>query len=144
MMNSAPTIGDPLNRVDGRLKVTGGAKYSAEYELPELKYAVLVTSTIAKGIITAINTKAALNAPGVLAVITHTNAIRPPGYAADNEHPTEPSTAGQPHRAFYDNSIKFNGQPIAMVVADTFERATHAASLVTVQYRTDEHQTDFS
>jgi xanthine dehydrogenase YagR molybdenum-binding subunit len=143
MMNSAPTIGDPLNRVDGKLKVTGGAKYSAEYELPELKYAVLVSTTIAKGIITAINTKNASNAPGVLAVITHNNAIRPPGYAADNEHPTEPSTAGQPHRAFYDNKIKFNGQPIAMVVADTFERATHAASLITVQYRKDEHRTDF-
>jgi xanthine dehydrogenase YagR molybdenum-binding subunit len=144
MTSPLQTIGEPLNRVDGRLKVTGAAKYSAEYVLPDLKYAVLVTSTIAKGNIKSINTKKALNASGVLAVITHLNAIRPPGYAADNEHPTEPATEGQPHRVFYNDKIYFNGQPIAMVIADTFERATHAASLVTVQYHTGQHNTDFS
>jgi xanthine dehydrogenase YagR molybdenum-binding subunit len=144
MTSPLQSIGDPLDRVDGRLKVTGGAKYSAEYVLPDLKYAVLVTSTIAKGNIKAINTKPAANAPGVLAVITYVNAIKPPGYPADNQHPTEPATAGQPHRAFYNDKIYFNGQPVAMVVADTFERATFAASLVNVQYNADKHSTDFN
>jgi xanthine dehydrogenase YagR molybdenum-binding subunit len=135
---------EPLKRVDGRLKVTGAATYAAEYVLPETKYAVLVTSTIAKGRIKSLDTKAASSAPGVLAVISHLNAIRPPGYPADNEHPTEPSTGGQPHRVFYDNKVVFNGQPIAMVVADTFERATYAAHLVKAQYTIEEHLTDLN
>ena len=57
-------IGAPMNRVDGHLKVTGGAKYSAEYELPNMSYAVLVGSTIAKGRLTSIDAKAAERAPG--------------------------------------------------------------------------------
>ena len=133
---------EPINRVDARLKVTGAAKYSAEYVLPNTKYAVLVTSTIAKGRIKSLNTKAASNAPGVLAVISHLNAIKPPGYAPDNEHPTEPPTGGQPLRPFFDNKIYSNGQPVAMIVADTFERATYAASLVKLEYAKDEHATD--
>jgi xanthine dehydrogenase YagR molybdenum-binding subunit len=135
---------EPLKRVDGRLKVTGAATYAAEYVLPETKYAVLVTSTIAKGRIKSLDTKAASSAPGVLAVVSHLNAIRPPGYPADNEHPTEPSTGGQPLRVFYDNKVVFNGQPIAMVVADTFERATYAAHLVKAQYTVEEHLTDLN
>jgi xanthine dehydrogenase YagR molybdenum-binding subunit len=135
---------EPLKRVDGRLKVTGAATYAAEYVLPETKYAVLVTSTIAKGKIKSLDTKAASNAPGVLAVVSHLNAIRPAGYPADNEHPTEPSTGGQPLRVFYDNKVVFNGQPIAMVVADTFERATYAAHLVKAQYTVEEHLTDLN
>ena len=114
-------VGDPLDRVDGRLKVTGAAKYAAEYMSNDTKYAVLVSSTIAKGRIQSLDTRLAKNSPGVLEVITYLNAIRPPGYAADQEHPTEPSTADQPHRVFYDNKIYFNGQPVAMVVADTFD-----------------------
>lgn len=134
---------EPLHRVDSKLKVTGAARYSAEYHLPGLVYAVLVTSTIAKGTIRSIDSKAASKAPGVLAVISHVNAIRPPGYPADNEHPTEPATGGQPLRPFYNNKIYSNGQPVALVVADTFERATYAASLVKVTYAQAEHRTDF-
>src|SRR5215217_6216373 len=144
MENLLKAVGDPLDRVDGRLKVTGAAKYAAEYVLNDTKYAVLVSSYVAKGRIQSIDTRAAKNSPGVLEVVTHLNAIRPPGYAADNEHPTEPSTAGRPHRVFYEDKIYFNGQPVAMVIADTFERATYAASLIKVQYAKDEHKTDFS
>jgi xanthine dehydrogenase YagR molybdenum-binding subunit len=72
-------IGAPMSRVDGRLKVTGAATYSAEYELPGISYAVLVGSTITKGRLTSIDTKAAERAPGVLAVITHLNAPPLPG-----------------------------------------------------------------
>jgi xanthine dehydrogenase YagR molybdenum-binding subunit len=137
-------VGDPLDRVDGRLKVTGAAKYAAEYALNDVKYAVLVSSTVTKGRIQSIDAKLAKSAPGVIAVITHLNAIRPPGYPADNEHPTEPSTAGRPLRVFYDDKIYFNGQPVAMVVADTFERATYAASTIKVEYSKDAHTTDLA
>lgn len=137
-----PEEKNSLNRVDGRQKVMGTAKYSAEYDIPGLTYGVLVSSTIAKGKISAIDTKAAERAPGVLAVISHVNSIKVPGFA-DNEHPTEPKTGGQPLRAFYDNKVYFNGQPVAIVVADTLERAQHASSLVKVKYDQDKHTTDF-
>lgn len=135
-------IGDPLNRVDGRLKVTGAARYSAEYQLPNLSYGVIVSSTIARGKISSVDSRTALRAPGVLAVISHENSIKVPGFA-DNEHPTEPPTGGRPLRAFYNNQVYSNGQPIAIVVADTYERARHAATLVKVNYQVEKHETDF-
>ena len=67
-------IGAPLDRVDGRLKVTGGARYSAEFRVAGLAYAVMVTSTVAKGRIASIDTRDALRPRGVLAVLTHHNA----------------------------------------------------------------------
>lgn len=134
-------IGDPLTRVDGRLKVTGGAKYAVEYELPDMAYGVLVTSTIAKGRIKTIETTAAEEAPGVLAIITHVNSPKVPGYDTKPD-PTKMRVLGQEFRLFYDEKIYFNNQPIALVVADTFERATYAASLVNVDYVRESHQTD--
>jgi len=134
-------IGDPLNRVDGKLKVTGGAKYTAEYQIPKLTYAVLVHSTIAKGTIKSMDTKKAERAPGVLAVISHFNSPKIPGYQT-GQNPAKPPTTGQPLRVFYDETVYFRGQPVAMVVADTFERAMHAATLVKTQYNKEQHQTD--
>ena len=131
------TIGYPLNRVDGRLKVTGGAKYSGEYKVPGLTYGVLVSATIANGTVTAIDTKAALRAPGVMAVITPFNAPKVPGY--------QPGAARQVRglKLFNDNRVYFNGQPIALVVADTFERATYAATLIKTTYQAQPFETDF-
>ncbi|WP_207496456.1 xanthine dehydrogenase family protein molybdopterin-binding subunit [Aridibaculum aurantiacum] len=130
-----------LDRVDGRAKVTGAAKYSAEYELPKLVHAVLVESKIAKGTIASIEYKKAEKAPGVIAVLSHVNAPKVPGYDT-GDNPAKPPTLGQPLRVFYDNKIYFSGQPIAIVVADTFERALHAATLVNVQYNKEAHETD--
>ncbi len=135
--------GEPMNRVDGKLKVTGAATYSAEYKLADTVYAFLVTSTIANGTIKNIDTKAAANAPGVLAVISHVNAIKVPGYQEQHGEPGQPPPAGRPLRVFYDNKVYFNGQPIAVVVAGTFERARYAASLVNVQYDKKAPQTAF-
>ena len=67
------SVGKPLDRVDGRDKVTGKAKYSAEFPLPGLTYGVLKTSDVAKGKITSIDTSAAAKEPGVLAMLTHLN-----------------------------------------------------------------------
>jgi xanthine dehydrogenase YagR molybdenum-binding subunit len=125
---------DENDRVDGIFKVTGKAKYFAEYALPGLTYGVLVTSTITKGKITTLNTKAAEKAPGVMAVLSHLNKPSAPGYEQDG---------GSPLKIFYTDKIFYNGQPIAMVVANTFERATYAASLVEATYTKEQFNTDF-
>jgi xanthine dehydrogenase YagR molybdenum-binding subunit len=125
---------DDNDRVDGFLKVTGQAKYFAEYELPGLTYGVLVTSTITKGKITALDTKAAEKAPGVIAVVSHLN--KPSAAAYEQE-------GGPQMKVFYTDKIFYNGQPIAIVVANTFERATHAASLVKATYAKEDFNTDF-
>jgi len=143
LMKSIPMINDimtndpkGLSRVDGRLKVTGRAKYSAEYKVKDLVYGVLIGSTITKGTIKSIDTKKAEAAPGVLSVLTCFNAPKIPGYQTDT-----PSPKG-PLKIFYNDQIYFNGQPIALVVADTFERALFAASRVSAVYESGPHQTN--
>ncbi|MEO5684909.1 MAG: xanthine dehydrogenase family protein molybdopterin-binding subunit [Chitinophagaceae bacterium] len=130
-------IGDSLSRVDGRLKVTGGAVYSGEYNVPGLTYGVLVPSSVTSGIITDINIKAAGSAPGVLAIITPFNAPKVPGYQASAAKPVKGL------KLFNDDKIYFNGQPIALVIADTFERATYAASLIKAKYQKESFETNF-
>jgi xanthine dehydrogenase YagR molybdenum-binding subunit len=71
---SAKSMSTAMNRVDGRLKVTGAAKYAAEFNPPNMAYAFLIMSPIAKGTITSVDSIAAEKSPGVLAVITHLNA----------------------------------------------------------------------
>jgi xanthine dehydrogenase YagR molybdenum-binding subunit len=134
-----PSSSEGMGRVDGRLKVTGAAKYSAEYTPAGLTYGVLVGSTITKGSITAIDTKAALKAPGVLAVITHLNSPKVPGQEI-TKNPAKPAEKG-PLKVFYDDKVNYNGQPIAIVIADSFERALFAASLVKAEYKSEKHIT---
>src|SRR5215216_1641982 len=134
-----PSSSEGMGRVDGRLKVTGAAKYAAEYAPAGLTYGVLVGSTITKGSITAIDTKAAVKAPGVLAVITHLNSPKVPGQEI-SKNPAKPAQKG-PLKVFYDDKVNYNGQPIAIVIADTFERALFAASLVKAEYKTEKHIT---
>ncbi|HEY5060164.1 MAG TPA: xanthine dehydrogenase family protein molybdopterin-binding subunit [Gemmatimonadaceae bacterium] len=126
--NRAPSIGLPINRVDGRLKVTGGARYAAEYPLPNMAHAVIVTSTIAKGHVKHVDTQAAESAPGVLAVLTTQNAERLPGVGGGQAAAMRVPTLLQ------DDEVHYNGQPIGVVVADTFEHAMAGAQMVTVQY----------
>jgi xanthine dehydrogenase YagR molybdenum-binding subunit len=129
-----------LDRVDGKQKVTGAAKYAAEHQIQGLAYAVLVESTIAKGRIKNIDTKQAERAPGVLTILHHGNAPKVPGYETGKD-PAKPPTGGEPFRIFQNARIYFAGQPIAVVVADTYERALYAASLVKAEYNDDEHET---
>jgi xanthine dehydrogenase YagR molybdenum-binding subunit len=135
-------VGQPLDRVDGRLKVTGAARYAAEVEVANVAYGVLVTSTIAHGKVAHIDAAAAEKAPGTLAVITHRNA---PRVRFRDEWPdsTGPSV-GVPLQPLQDDVVHHNGQPIAVVVADTLERATQAAALVRVKYREERAVTDFA
>jgi len=131
-----------IDRVDGKAKVTGAAKFSAEYDIPGMVYGVLAESTITKGTITAMDTRTAENAPGVLAVITHLNCPKLPGYESTASDIAKLPVTRRGFRVFTDNIIRFNNQPIALVVADTFERATYAASLVKASYEKQEHHTD--
>src|SRR5688572_8979590 len=92
---------EPIVRVDGRSKVTGKATYAAEHKMENIAYGFLVGSTIAKGRIKTIDTKKAEQAPGVLAVLTHLNAPKIPGYQTGKD-PAKPPTGGQPLRIFYN------------------------------------------
>jgi xanthine dehydrogenase YagR molybdenum-binding subunit len=139
---SPAALGDPMDRVDGRLKVTGAATYAAEYPLAQLTHAVLVSSKIARGTISQLDAKAAERAPGVLAVISHLNSPGVPGYGPVSQ-PATRAPVGTALRVFHDEHIYFYGQPVAMVIADTLERAVWAASLVKVQYAKAPHQTHF-
>ncbi|GAA3783356.1 xanthine dehydrogenase family protein molybdopterin-binding subunit [Flavobacterium ginsengiterrae] len=129
-----------INRVDGFAKVTGSATYSAEYKTAGVVYACLVGSTIAKGRIKSIDTKKAEWAPGVLSVITHLNVDKPVGY----KDAKDPHNFGQPLQIFKDDSIVYYDQPIALVIADTFERMQYAASLIKAEYFKEEHSTDLN
>jgi len=124
-------IGDPINRLDGRLKVTGAARYSAEWPIDGLAYGVIVQSTIACGVMTSIDTSAASNAAGVLAVLTADNAPRLPKGGAGGLNPP----AGRALSLLQSREVRYNGEPIAVVVAESFEQATYAASLVRADYR---------
>jgi xanthine dehydrogenase YagR molybdenum-binding subunit len=129
---------DGLTRVDGRMKVTGAARYSAEFTPQGMVYGVLVGAAITKGSIRSIDTKAAEKAPGVLAVITHFNCPKIAGYQLE---PGKKEPEKGTYKLFYNNKILFNGQPVAIVVAATFERALFAASLVKAQYNAEPHHT---
>ncbi len=131
----AASIGKPLDRVDGRAKVTGGAKFSAEYPFDGIAHAYLVPAGIAKGKIRAMDTAAAEAAPGVLAVLTHKNAPKlKPGKLFGEDRAGEPTAHPHNAGALQSGEVFWHGQPVAVVVADTYERAGHAAELVSVTY----------
>jgi xanthine dehydrogenase YagR molybdenum-binding subunit len=134
-------IGKPVSRVDGRLKVTGGARYAAEFDPGrQVAYAVIVDSTIPKGRIAALDARDAEAAPGVLAVITHLNAPR----LAYREHKgfVDPGYGERLH-VLQDDQVRFNGQPIGIVVAESLEQATYAATLLRVTYAEEPAATVF-
>jgi len=136
----APYIGTGTSRIDGVAKVTGAAKYAAEFNAPGLLHGSIVTSTIARGRITGIDTNAAKRVKGVLDVFTHTN--RPQMADDDKAYKDDVAPLGSPFRPLYGDKIMFNGQPIALVVAETSEVARFAASLVRIEYEKKPHVTD--
>lgn len=131
-------IGQPLDRVDGRVKVTGRAIYAYEHEVPNAAYAVMVTSSIASGRITSMDTRAAQQAPGVLMVITHQNSLKPPGTL--NQAKTSPP--GHAVQVLQDDAVYYANQPIGLVVAETFADAVNGAQLVQVRYAAQAPQVD--
>ena len=133
-------IGKPVSRVDGRLKVTGGAKYAAEFNTPGLAHGYIVSSAIARGRILGIDTAKALALPGVFQVFTHLNRPSLPWF--DRKWKDDDAPKGSPFRPLYDATIHHALQPVALVVAESFELARYAARLIHVTYEADEHQTD--
>jgi xanthine dehydrogenase YagR molybdenum-binding subunit len=122
----SPIVGSPVPRIDGRAKVTGAATYAADAEVRGTLHGFLVTSTVASGHITGIDTRDAERSAGVVAVFTHRNM---------------PRLARPEYIAFFksyiplqDSDIHHSGQPVAYVVAETLEQAQHAATLVAVSY----------
>jgi xanthine dehydrogenase YagR molybdenum-binding subunit len=134
-------LGKPTSRVDGRAKVTGAARYAAEHNVANLAHGFVVSSAIAKGRIKHIDASEALAVDGVLDVFTH--AHRPALASSDEAYGDDIAPAGSPFRALYDDRVLFNGQPVALVVAEEFEIARFAASLVRVDYEPEPHVTDF-
>jgi xanthine dehydrogenase YagR molybdenum-binding subunit len=127
-------VGTPVTRVDGPAKVTGAARYSAELSLPGMTYLAVVGATISSGRVSAIDTDEARAADGVVAVLTHDDL---PKIAAPPR--LLPSLAGfaAPGESFFpmqDDIVHYAGQPVALVVAEQYEQAQYAASLVRVSY----------
>ena len=139
---STAHIGKPISRVDGRAKVTGEAKYAAEYTTPGLVYGWVVSSPIARGKITSIDASEALKLPGVIQVLSHEN--RPSLAWFDSSYRDQIAPPGSPFRPLYDAEVHFSAQPVALVVADSLELARFAATLVRVEYETRTHATELA
>ncbi|HTG06429.1 MAG TPA: xanthine dehydrogenase family protein molybdopterin-binding subunit [Bradyrhizobium sp.] len=136
-----PYIGTPTSRVDGRAKVTGEAKYAGEFNAPGLAFGSVVESTIPRGRIARIDTSEALRVEGVLDVLTHDNRPRMAGTDQAWKDDVAPEE-GSPFRPLYDDKIMFSGQPIALVLAEEWEIARYAASLVRIEYEQHAFVTD--
>ena len=131
-MSNTQYIGKAVNRVDGVAKVTGGARYAAEQRPKGLLHGYVVSSGIAKGRIKKIHTEAALAQKGIVHIFTHENVS---GLAwFDRSYKDQDSLSGSPFRPLHNDKILFSMQPIALVVAETFELARYGASMVTVDY----------
>lgn len=138
-------IGKPMSRVDGVAKVTGKAKYAAEFQAPNLAYGFIVLGTVAKGTIKKMDTREAEGASGVIRVFTHLNAPKLGPKASTEDAPTTATEEeDKSFRALQSDKIFFNSQPVALVVAETYEQARYAARLVKVSYNAEKHSTDTS
>ena len=132
-------VGKPVSRLDGPLKVSGQAPFAAEFPIDGMVYAALAYSTIAKGAIRDLDVRAAEAAPGVVLVMTYRNAPRlqpAPVFLSQ-----EKAAAGDSLPVMQDDRIHWNGQPVAVVLAETQEQADHAKSLIRVTYAEEESLT---
>ncbi|MBN3858620.1 xanthine dehydrogenase family protein molybdopterin-binding subunit [Paraburkholderia sp. Ac-20340] len=136
----SPLIGQPIDRIDGMLKVTGSASYAADFPEARLAHAVIVTSTVASGTIASIDTRRAQALPGVLLVMTWQNAMRLP----NGGHTPLAPPAGRHLTLLQDNAVRYSNEPIAVVVADTLEHASDAAQHIGVTYAATPPIADFA
>src|ERR671916_94720 len=136
-------IGKEMSRVDGAAKVTGKAKYAAEFQVPNVAYGFIVLGSVAKGTIKSIDTREAEKSSGVIRVFTHLNAPKlGPKASTEDSPPRATQERDKSFRALQSDRIFFNGQPVALVVAETFEQARYASRLVKVSYDAEKHVTD--
>lgn len=139
-MSNTKYIGKPTDRPDGRKKVQGQATYAGEFPQENMLYGYVVQSEIAEGEITEIDITQASKVAGVVQVFTHENIPTSLKINSDYSDPIAPP--GHPFRPLYNNKILYNGQPIALVMAETFEIARFAAGLVSTKYNAKECSTD--
>src|SRR5437763_5007419 len=125
-------IGQPIDRIDGKAKVTGAARYAGDMRAEHPAYGVIVTSTIGRGTIAKVDIKEAQQAPGVLLVMSHENAPAQAPFKPEGE-----DRHGRPKPQLAEARVHYFGEPVALVVADSFEQATAAARLVKVSYQTE-------
>ena len=130
---SVSFIGKPLTRFDGRAKVTGRARYAADFNQPDQLYAVIVSATVGLGRVTGIDSAAVERMPGVVAVITHRNAQKLP--YLPHKAGIDPAVGERLH-VLQDDGVRFYGQPVALVVADTLDHAERAAAALRITYET--------
>ena len=142
MLKNDTHVGSPRSRVDGPAKVTGQATYAAEFTAPDLAHAYVVGSGIARGKITGIDATAAEAVPGVIKVFTHEN--RPGTAWFSYKYQDMVGPPGDPFRPLASDEVQFSDQPVALVVAESFDVARHAASLVRISYEQHPHETDLS
>ena len=133
MSNKTKAIGKAISRIDGVLKVTGRANYSLDFAVKNAAYGFLIKSEIASGKILDIDTKSAEKTEGVIAVITHKNAL--------NLKNTRRMRGGA---ILQDENVRYFGENIGIIIAETFEQARHAANLVKVTYQKSEAKTDLN
>jgi xanthine dehydrogenase YagR molybdenum-binding subunit len=128
-----PSVGRSVKRVDGRQKVTGAARYTADIALPGLAHAVIVGATVPSGRVAAIDVGRAIMVDGVLAILTHHNIKK-----VVTPHLVPPDVgAAAPGQSFFpmqDDVVYYAGQPVAIVVADSHECAQHASWLIDISY----------
>jgi xanthine dehydrogenase YagR molybdenum-binding subunit len=134
-------IGAPITRLDGPLKVRGEARFAAEFPMDGMLYAALAHSTVARGRVAALDTSAAEAAPGVALVMTHRNAPRMNAVPAFGTAPLAAGGSALP--VLQDDLVRWNGQAIALVLAETQEQANHATSLIRATYETEPAVTSF-
>jgi xanthine dehydrogenase YagR molybdenum-binding subunit len=136
-------VGAPVSRVDGAFKVRGAAAFAAEVAMPGMVYAALAFATVARGRIVRLDTSAAEGAPGVILVMTYRNAPRMqtiPAFLSGEGK----GAMGAELPVMQDDRIRWNGQPIALVLAQTQEQADHAASLIEAACEAEAALTSFA
>jgi xanthine dehydrogenase YagR molybdenum-binding subunit len=135
-------IGAPISRLDGPLKVQGKARFAAEFALDGMVYAAVAFSTVPKGRIAALDGAAADAAPGVVLVMTYKNAPRMQNMPLFMT--AAKACGGDNLPIMQDDRIHWNGQPVAVVLAETQEQADHAITLLRVTYETEAATTSFA
>ena len=126
------SLGQPIDRVDGRLKVTGGATYAAEYQVKNLAYGACVTSTITKGRVKNVDVRQAEKMPGVIGVMTSENSMQL--HFPQSGDPGSGKFAEKDLLPLQNDRVFYGGQQVAVVVAETFEQAEQAAAVVKIEY----------
>ncbi|MDQ1165638.1 xanthine dehydrogenase family protein molybdopterin-binding subunit [Flavobacterium sp. SORGH_AS_0622] len=141
-MENIPLVGQPVSRLEGFEKVTGSALYAAEHNVSGLLYGYVVNSTITKGKILSIDVSAVLALEGVVKIFTHEN--RPSLAWFDLQYADMDAPPGTVFKPLSDNIIRYNGQPIALIVAEDFETARCASTLIKFVYEEEPFDTVLS